>query len=127
MTATVTIEGSITPSAELARGERRTVQLTESVQRLIDGGFVVVVESDAPAPVTPAVVDPAGADPQTVSPPARNASREDWAEFLALAGFVTEGRGRDELIDMWDAHQDADALGEDFDTYAAAQGAPDEE
>ena len=91
------------------------------------GGFVVVVESDAPAPETPAVVDPAVPDPQTVSPPARNASREDWAEFLALAGFVTEGRGRDELIDMWDAHQDADALGEDFDTYAAAQGAPDEE
>lgn len=46
--ATVTIEGSQTPSVFLAKGQRRTVQLTDRVQRLIDAGFVIVVESDGP-------------------------------------------------------------------------------
>lgn len=48
----ITIEGSITPSVELPRGERRTVQHTDEVQALIDGGFVVVVpdpEDERPA------------------------------------------------------------------------------
>ena len=40
----VTIEGSLTPSVVLPRGETRTVQLTPRIQRLIDGGFVIVKE-----------------------------------------------------------------------------------
>ena len=45
MYRSVIIEGSTTPaSGVLARGERKTVQLTPRVQRLINRGFVVVVE-----------------------------------------------------------------------------------
>ena len=39
----VTIEGSLTPSVHLARGERKTVQLTPFIQKLIDRGFVNVL------------------------------------------------------------------------------------
>lgn len=49
----ITIEGSITPSTELARGERRTVRRTERIDRLISRGFVTVVDEhagDAPEP-----------------------------------------------------------------------------
>lgn len=39
----VTIEGSVTPSVVLPRGERKTVVLTSRIQKLIDRGFVNVV------------------------------------------------------------------------------------
>ena len=45
--AQVTIEGSLTPSTFLARGERRTVVLTDYVRKLIKKGYVIVVK-DAP-------------------------------------------------------------------------------
>lgn len=47
----VTIEGSVTPSVVLARGARRTVVLTDKVQKLIDRGFVVVVDRQEIPPV----------------------------------------------------------------------------
>lgn len=40
----VTIKGSISPCLELARGEIREVQYDDHVQRLINGGFIEVVE-----------------------------------------------------------------------------------
>lgn len=47
MATKVVIEGSrITPSDKLAPGERRAALLTKSVQRLIDGGFVILVSSE---------------------------------------------------------------------------------
>jgi hypothetical protein len=46
----VTIEGSVTPSVILPRGQRRTVTLTDRVQRLIERGFVVVVDWQDPEP-----------------------------------------------------------------------------
>ena len=50
----VTIEGSLTPSVVLPRGETRTVQLTPRIQRLIDGGFVTVTARTEIAPTPPA-------------------------------------------------------------------------
>lgn len=118
MASTVTIEGSITPSAVLARGERRTVRLTERVQRLIDRGFVVVVGEAAeltPSEVhadTEANAD-SSSDPEVA--PAGNASREVWARFLESKGVTfPDGQvdedgheddvaGRDELIAIWQA------------------------
>ena len=50
--AKLTIEGSLTPSAFLARGERRTVQHTPRIDRMVHRGFVVVVDAhddDEPA------------------------------------------------------------------------------
>ncbi len=51
---TVTIEGSrLRPSTVLRAGERRTVILTDRVQRLIDKGFVVEIDRTEPAPPPP--------------------------------------------------------------------------
>lgn len=112
--SSVTIKGSIMPCGFLARGEVTTVQLTPFVQRLIDQGFVDVV-ADA-VPLSEGAVErvaPEPADPPTppeVEPPKaphKNASRDDWAEFLAPhpGGFITDGKGRDELVSMWEAYE----------------------
>ncbi|AKF14285.1 hypothetical protein SEA_VINCENZO_23 [Mycobacterium phage Vincenzo] len=104
--AKVTIEGSITPSTFLARGARVTVQRTERVERLIKAGFVVEVP-DARTDTEREADDQAQAARDELGVPARNASRDDWAEFLAshpTGGFVTEGKNRDQLIAEWDAY-----------------------
>lgn len=44
MTQMVTIEGSTTPSAELPRGERRTVVYSDRIARLVKRGFVVIAK-----------------------------------------------------------------------------------
>lgn len=106
MAETITIEGSILPSAWLARGERQVVRADDPHAKfLVLNGYAVVVSADT-VPDDP--------DPEPVNPdetvaldaPARNASRDDWAEFLAQhpAGFVTEGKDRAALIAEWDEH-----------------------
>lgn len=101
MTETITIEGSILPSAYLARGERQVVRADDpTAKALVLGGYAVVVDTNTvPTP------DETEA-PQAVEPPARNASRDDWAEFLAQhhGEFVTEGEDRASLIDQWDEY-----------------------
>lgn len=94
MSVSVTIEGTTTPAAGvLARGERRTVALTERVQRLVDRGFVRIIErrESAPVVVPDPVVEP---DPiefdevdDEVEVPAGNASRDAWLEFLFYKGI----------------------------------------
>lgn len=98
----VTIEGSITPSVVLARGEKRTVALTDRVQRLIDRGFVTLIEheSDAPEPEEVNNTDPIE--------PKLNASRDDWAAFLTGKIEFTDEDGRDDLVRLWQASQQAD-------------------
>lgn len=53
MTQMVTIEGSVTPSAELPRGEQRTVVYTDRIAGLVKRGFVVIVKgpTDVDSPV----------------------------------------------------------------------------
>ena len=112
MAQVVTIEGTLTPSTYLARGQRADVELTPEVLRKVALGYVKVVkyheltdtevEADANAEAARAELVP---DP--VNPPKRNASREDWAEFLAQhasGAFVTEGKDREQLIAEWDAY-----------------------
>lgn len=48
----VTIEGSITPSAELPRGERRTVLYTERIQKLVKKGYINIVVGPVDLAVT---------------------------------------------------------------------------
>jgi hypothetical protein len=112
--ARVTIEGSrLSPSTFLAAGERATVQRTERVERLIARGFVVEVPEQRTATEVEAdeQADQSRADltPYTLeNPPKRNASREDWAEFLAAhsaLGITIEGKDRDQLIAAWDDYQ----------------------
>lgn len=106
--AKIVIEGSLSPSAYLARGERREVQDDARVQNLIRGGYVNVISSDGepePAPL-----------PEPVPAPKRNASRDDWAEWLAEhTDVVTEGKDRDALLadyDEWVKTHDAPATEE---------------
>jgi hypothetical protein len=104
MAKKITIEGSITPSSRLARGERVTVEDSAKVRKFIAGGFANVVDEETgeaePAPL-----------PEVVPAPARNASREDWAEWLAIeTDIVTEGKNRDVLqaeYDEWLKTHDA--------------------
>lgn len=117
--ATVTIRGSITPSSRLARGEVITVQDTPQVRAFIAAGWADLIEEhDTPQgkvvspepPVAPpaAPVDPPAPDPEPPTVPAKTASRDAWAEFLAttpLADHV-EDRGRDELVGMWEQYED---------------------
>lgn len=44
--ATVVIEGTVTPCTEYPRGVRATVEYDEHIERLINGGFVAVVPDD---------------------------------------------------------------------------------
>lgn len=57
----ITIEGSLTPSVELPRGQRRTVVRTERIERLIERGYIVEVKDDAPEPAAQ-VSEPATAE-----------------------------------------------------------------
>lgn len=117
--AVVTIEGSLSPSALLARGERRTVQLTERVQRLIDAGFVKVVDSDAGDAPEPVLDPQPEADLRTdlekhaddeaqkardeLGVPSRGGSTEDWQKFLTEKGIdFNDDDSRAVLIDRWD-------------------------
>lgn len=103
MAETITIEGSILPSAWLARGERRVVRADdEMAKQLVLQGYAVVVSTDT----VPDSQEPEPVTTEVPEPPARNASRDDWAEFLANhpAGFVTEGQDRSGLIEQWDEY-----------------------
>ena len=93
--AKVTIEGSISPSAYLPRGERREVPRTDHIERLIRGGFVNVIEDDGDVVPTPL--------PEPVKAPARNSSAETWRAFLAEQGVEHDpDLNRDELVDAYD-------------------------
>ncbi|AHB79342.1 hypothetical protein JAMAL_22 [Mycobacterium phage JAMaL] len=104
--ARITIEGSrLSPSTFLAAGERATVQRTERVERLLARGFVVEVPEQRT--VTEVEADEqADQSREELGVPPRNASRDDWAEFLAQhpGGFVTEDKDRAALIAEWDAY-----------------------
>lgn len=77
-------EGARVPTSDLVKGE---------LARLRDGGFIAAVEESAPDA------------PATAGPPARNASRDDWAAY-ALTQGATEadlvGQTRDYIRDLAD-------------------------
>lgn len=111
----VTIEGTVMPAAGvLETGERKTVALTPYIHQLVDGGFVKIVEvhtDDDQVEVTETITS---SGIEELVEPKRNASRDDWAEYLAQhrSGIVTEGKNRDELqaeYDEWLVDQVAPA------------------
>jgi hypothetical protein len=106
----VTIEGSFTPTDWLPRGVRRTVEVTEDIRKLVAIGGAIVVAGSLDEPDTVAYGDSDDAVGEVAEVrevpgypvPAGNASREDWAEFIASQGLgVTEGKSRDELREIW--------------------------
>lgn len=84
-THTLLYKGGVLPgSSDLAEGEAK---------RLKDGGFVAVAEA-------PKAAAPAG-------PPARNASRDDWAGYALTLGATEadlDGQNRDYIRDLVDLH-----------------------
>lgn len=103
--AKVTIEGSLSPSTYLARGERREVQRDQHVDALIAGGYVNVISEEGEVEPTPL--------PEPAKAPAKSAGREAWAGWLAEhTDIVTEGKNRDALAaeyEDWLATHDAPA------------------
>lgn len=108
--ARVTLEGSITPSTFLARGARVTVERTPYVEKLIRKGYVVVIgAAAAKTPVVEEITRIVEAQQETVDnerqltgAPARNASREDWADFMTGKAQFNDYHTRTDLIQMWD-------------------------
>lgn len=110
----VTIEGTTMPAAGvLRRGERKTVQYTNRIQRLVSGGFVKIVEEhDTPVPIeelsitdrlprTQIDIKPGTAPIDGV--PSRNSNTETWKQFLTQKGIsYPEDAGRSQLIAFWD-------------------------
>lgn len=67
------------------RGDRVRLSWSGEVEKLVGNGLVAVVEDYTPVP------------------PARNAGRDKWAEFMEAQGFEVDERfTRRRLIDMWD-------------------------
>jgi hypothetical protein len=122
----VVIEGSRTPSVDLPHGERRKVEVTTYIRRLVQIGAVIVVEGSLDPPASerkPAVVevepaapeedaaDEAAAvdepEPSHSGPPAGNASTQEWLAFLRGKGIPVpvngegETPGREGLKTIW--------------------------
>lgn len=102
MTQQITIEGSILPSDQLARGERRTVALTPHVQRLIDRGFVVVVDENAGDAPEPDFTDENG----ELTEPHGGSSKVEWQKWLdAHEVAYSINDSRDDLVAIWQGSQ----------------------
>lgn len=97
--AKITIEGSLTPSARLARGERLEVQDSDEVRKFIADGFAVEVTNVETGETAPAPL------PEPVKAPAKSASAEKWREFLSEHDIAHDPDAtRDELVDAYEAH-----------------------
>lgn len=105
-------------------GQVVTLERTPFVDKLIEGGRVVIVDDNPPEAVgtiidgvigdTPVELDErtdsereadeqAAAARAELGVPKRSASRDDWAEFLAEnTPIVTDGKSRSELQAEWD-------------------------
>ena len=83
MPVIVTIEGSVNPCADLRRGERRTVELTDWVRKLVRGGYAIIVARHGDPEETPAAEDepeydePAAEDEPEYDEPAAEDEPED--------------------------------------------------
>lgn len=107
--ATVTIEGTIIPSAFLPTGDRVTVDRSPFIDRLIRNGFVRVIE-ETPAPgvtvmeaLTGVATGPV--DGPVEQRPARSASKDAWRAYLDGAGIPwSDDMRRDDLIALADDH-----------------------
>jgi hypothetical protein len=136
--ASVTIRGSITPSARLPRGEQITVQDTPTVRKFIADGWadLVAEHNDEQLKTALATATPPGPGIEvpadgTMSPeitgdgsgealppanenvaaplvsPAKNASRDVWADWLTKHSIVyLPDTSRDQLVGLWETYQD---------------------
>lgn len=120
----VMVEGTSMPCAGfLRRGERGKFAVDERLRKLVKVGCVAVVEGTLDGPDEDPEPERVLTQEQTASferlvenlsddgkPPAKNASREKWAEFLTRRGVPfpdgdeSKGEpwaGRDDLVIIW--------------------------
>lgn len=106
----VTIEGSVMPSDALARGERKTVAYTPDIARLIEGGFVNVIEEftdddEVEGDETEGGEGDEGEDgegDEAAKAPGRNESLATWQAFFTAQGLdFPSTAGRDDLVAAW--------------------------
>ncbi|QFP94641.1 hypothetical protein I5G59_gp21 [Mycobacterium phage LilMcDreamy] len=98
--AKITIKGSLSPAAGLARDEVRTVQDSPEVRAYVAAGFADIVDEETGETEPPVLPDPPKA-------PAKSASRADWAKFLGEQGYDVPdedapGGKRDDLVEAWE-------------------------
>ena len=110
------LEGTRTPSVDLATGARVTVVDTPEARRKVAYGYVKIVRefeiTDDPVPA-----DEGGV--RTIQAPAKNATRDDWVTFVGSLTHPTvpfdpadPDIGRNDLIalyEQWQAEQPGDA------------------
>lgn len=107
----VTIKGRVS-TTYLTAGEVATVEHTDTVQGLIDRGYVRVLDaSQASVSLTGAVTPHDEGDraaeehldtSNAPSVPNKSASKAEWAEFLADQGIeFGEDDSRDDLVKRW--------------------------
>lgn len=107
----VTIKGRVS-TTYLTAGEEATVEHTDTVQGLIDRGYVKVLNaSQASVSLTGVVTPQDEADraaeehldtSNAPSVPNRSASKAEWAEFLTDQGIeFGEDESRNDLVDRW--------------------------
>lgn len=107
----VTIKGRVS-TTYLTAGEVATVEHTDTVQGLIDRGYVKVLDaSQASVSLTGAVTPPDEADraadehleaSNAPSVPNKSASKAEWAEFLTDQGIeFGEDESRNDLVNRW--------------------------
>lgn len=112
----VTIKGRVS-TTYLTAGEEATVEYTDTIQGLIDRGYVKVLDaSQASVSLTGAVTPHDEADraaeehleaSNAPSVPNKSASKAEWRGFLESHGIIApEDATRDELIEAWDVYGD---------------------
>lgn len=116
--AKITLEGSRqTPSTYLAAGKRITVDRTPMVDKMIRKGYVRVIEEGTTVSAAQHVIEiveeqqaAVDSERQLAGTPARNASRDEWAQFLRDEGVpFDESAARNDLILTWDSYFPVDA------------------
>ena len=107
----VTIKGRVS-TTYLTAGEVATVEYTDTVQGLIDRGYVKVLDASQASVSLTGVVTPHDEGDRASeeqldtsnapSVPKKSASKAEWVEFLTDQGIeVGEDDTRDDLVDHW--------------------------
>lgn len=98
---TIHVKGRIN-NTYLRRGEEATVERTETIDKLIERGYLSEVKC---ACSTDPIGDGQPEDSPEWTPPAKSATRAEWAEFLSRGGFQFESDAtRADLIRQYEAY-----------------------
>lgn len=110
--ARIMIEGTVTPSTYLGRGERTVVEDTPFIRKLVRRGYVRIVKEPPARPpvqfdITESVERQQAAAVQErrlLTPPDADAPKAEWRQFLDEQGIAYPNRATlADLISRWEA------------------------